>query len=451
MRSRLLCCLFASVLASLSSAQTKVLFLTHSAGFKHGVIRRAKQGQAAWAEHNLRNFAASQFEVVATKDCSSITAENLKNYAAVVFYTTGELPISPENRQALYSWIQAGGGFVGIHCATDTLYKDPKYGEMIGGYFAGHPWHMKVPILVEDSTHPATALLGERFEFTDEIYQFRNFNADNVDVLLRLDPKFKQIGKGRHKESNYYAVAWSRDYGKGRVFYTSLGHRREVWVDPTFLKHLTSGIRWAMRSENHLTKAPEGAKVLFDGTNLDQWTHQNGKNPAAWTVADGVMTVAKGAGSIITKEKFGDCHLHVEFKTPAPVGDKKGQARGNSGVYVQRRYEVQILDSFGLPPMHNGCAALYRTRQPDANACAKPDTWQYYDIYFTTPRFDEDGKKTANARFTVIHNDVMVHHDAEIPNKTGAGKKEGPEKMPLLLQDHGNPVSFRNIWIVEKE
>ena len=100
--------------------------------------------------------------------------------------------------------------------------------------------------------------------------------------------------------------------------------------------------------------------------------------------------------------------------------------------------------------MHDGCGALYRTRKPDTNACAEPDTWQYYDIYFTAPRFDASGKKTANARFTVIHNDVIVHHDAEIPNKTGAGRKEGPEKMPLLLQDHGNPVSFRNIWIVEK-
>lgn len=450
MRPRLLVIASICLLATSALGQSKVLFLTHSAGFKHGVIRRAKQGQAAWAEHNLKKFAGQQFEVVATKDCSLINAENLKNYAAVVFYTTGELPISNTNRKAMYEWIRSGGGFIGIHCATDTLYKDPEYGELVGGYFAGHPWHMKVPILVENSNHPATALLGKRFEFTDEIYQFKNFKADNVNVLLRLDPSFSQIKKGRHKDTDYYAIAWSRDYGKGRMFYTALGHRREVWVDPLFLTHLTSGIRWAMRSENHLAKAPKGATILFDGTNLEQWTHQNGKKPAAWTIKDNTMTVAARSGSIITKKKFGDCHLHVEFKIPAAEEGQKGQGKGNSGVYVQRRYEVQILDSFGLPTMKNGCASLYRTRKPDANASRKPDTWQSYDIYFTAARFGDDGKKTNNARFTVIHNDVIVHNDIEIPNKTGAGSKEGPEKMPLLLQDHGNPVSFRNIWIVEK-
>ena len=127
----------------------------------------------------------------------------------------------------------------------------------------------------------------------------------------------------------------------------------------------------------------------------------------------------------------------------------RGQARGNSGVYIQRRYEVQILDSFGLEGVFNECGALYRQTPPDLNMCLPPLAWQTYDIWFTPPRFAADGKtKLANARITVLHNGVPVHWHREITAKTGGGQQEGPEPLPIQLQDHGNPVMFRNIWIV---
>jgi hypothetical protein len=189
---------------------------------------------------------------------------------------------------------------------------------------------------------------------------------------------------------------------------------------------------------------PPGALVL----DAAQFTHEDGK-PCAWKATDGVLEAGKG--SVMTKEKFQDFQMHLEFNIPQPPEGAKDQARGNSGVYIQRRYEVQILDSTGDdPPKFNGCGSLYRQRAPDKNVCKKPGEWQTYDIAFRAARFDASGKKTESARITVVWNGVKVHDDVEVKDKTGAGKPEGPEPGPILLQDHGAPVKFRNLWIVKK-
>ncbi len=163
------------------------------------------------------------------------------------------------------------------------------------------------------------------------------------------------------------------------------------------------------------------------------------------------MKIVPGSGSIVTKQNFRDFKLHVEFKTPQLAANVKGQARGNSGVYLQRRYEIQILDSFGLPPKNNECGSLYTVKAPDKNVCKQPGEWQSYDITFHAARFDGQGKnakKVKNACITVWQNGVLIHDDVEIPNKTGAGQPEGPEPGPILLQEHGSEVMFRNIRIV---
>ncbi len=188
--------------------------------------------------------------------------------------------------------------------------------------------------------------------------------------------------------------------------------------------------------------------VLFDGRDTSRWQHTNG-NPVKWDVKDGVMTIkphVKGGGSIQTKENFSDFRMHIEFNMPKLPDNVRGQGRGNSGVYIQKRYEVQILDSYGQEPQANHCAGIYKRKKPDVNACKKPGEWQSYDIVFHAARYDGD-QKVKNARITVLHNGIRVHDNYEIPGKTGAGKPEGPEPGPILLQDHGNPVSFRNIWI----
>ncbi len=191
-------------------------------------------------------------------------------------------------------------------------------------------------------------------------------------------------------------------------------------------------------------KAPEGATVI----DASQLTQEDGK-PCTWPTTDGVLEVGKG--NVITKEKYQDFQLHVEFNIPEPPEGAKDQARSNSGVYIQRRYEVQILESFGDdPPRFNGCGSIYRQKAPDKNAAKKAGEWQTYDITFQGARF-EDGKKVKGARITVIWNGVKVHDDYEIKDKTGAGKAEGPDPGPILFQDHGAKVKFRNLWILPKK
>jgi len=147
---------------------------------------------------------------------------------------------------------------------------------------------------------------------------------------------------------------------------------------------------------------------------------------------------------------YGDMRLHLEFRLPY-MPHARGQGRANSGVYVQSRYEIQILDSFGLKGAFNECGALYRERKPDLNMCLPPLSWQTYDIWFRGPRFNAEGGKTENARFTVWLNGVPVQDDVELPSGTGAGKRigEGTNPLPTKLQNHSNPVRFRNIWLVE--
>jgi len=144
----------------------------------------------------------------------------------------------------------------------------------------------------------------------------------------------------------------------------------------------------------------------------------------------------------------GDFRLHVEFRLPLQP-DKSNQDRGNSGVYMQRRYEIQILDSFGERPVENNAGSIYRQRAPRANLSLPPLAWQTYDIWFQAAKFDDAGQKTENARVTVMHNGVVIHDQVEITAKTGAGWKEGPEPQPILFQDHTDPVEFRNVWLVK--
>ena len=186
-------------------------------------------------------------------------------------------------------------------------------------------------------------------------------------------------------------------------------------------------------------KPPEGAIVLFDGTSLDEW--EKGR-----MTPDGLLM--EGA---VSKRRFRDFFIHIEFCTPfQPYA--RGQARGNSGFYAQGRYEVQILDSFGLLPQKNDCGAIYGVAAPRVNMCLPPLSWQTYDIEFRAARFDENGKKIENARMTVRHNGVLIHDNVEIPGPTRAAliATESPEPGPVYLQDHGNPVRFRNIWVIER-
>lgn len=193
-----------------------------------------------------------------------------------------------------------------------------------------------------------------------------------------------------------------------------------------------------------------GAVMLFDGRNFSNWISDSNK-PVGWEIEEGAMKVVPGTGNIMTRESYRDFRMHLEFKLAEMAPEVSGQDRANSGVYIQRRYEVQILDSYGLEPQDNDCGAIYKVKAPDSNACARPGRWQSYDIIFRAARYDgEDSsvKKIENAKIKVWQNGILIHRNVSIPDKTGAGRPEGPDPGPILLQDHGNEVWFRNIWIV---
>jgi hypothetical protein len=196
-------------------------------------------------------------------------------------------------------------------------------------------------------------------------------------------------------------------------------------------------------------KPPSDAIVLFEHNKLDSWEALKG-GPAPWTMHNGVLTVKPGTGDIKTKQGFCDIQLHLEWQTPAGVEGMSGQQRNNSGVFLQQRYEVQILDSYNNSTYPNGQASsIYKQSIPLVNAMRSPGEWQYYDIIYTAPRFEGQKLKTPGY-ITVMHNGVLVQNHVEIQGKTewiGAASYEAHACEPLQLQDHGNLVSFRNIWV----
>lgn len=195
-----------------------------------------------------------------------------------------------------------------------------------------------------------------------------------------------------------------------------------------------------------LAVRPHGKRItLFNGRELTEWQHTDGREPT-WAVADGAMTVRNG--DLRTLQAFGDFRLHLEFNLPLYPPDVTGQARANSGVFLQDRYEIQILDSFGIdPPQKNDAAAIYNQKAPDVNAALPPESWQTYDIVYRQARYDAAGRKVENPRVTVVWNGVTVQDDVEILGPTGSSRPEGPATGAIRLQDHGNPVQYRDIWI----
>lgn len=232
-------------------ARPRLLMVTYSGAYQHDVVRREPPDRPSVAERTVLELAqrSGAFDVsrlYASDELARLTADTLAGSRAVLFFTTGSLPLRPQVRRALFRFVSRGGAFVGVHSATDTWYEVPEYGALVGAYFDGHPWHQRVRVVVEDEAHPSTRHLGPGFEITDEIYQFRDWSRDKVHVLLRLDPRSVDVGKGKRADRDY-PLAWLKQHGQGRVFYTALGHRGEVWEDERFRRHLLEGILWVMR------------------------------------------------------------------------------------------------------------------------------------------------------------------------------------------------------------
>jgi Domain of Unknown Function (DUF1080) len=215
----------------------------------------------------------------------------------------------------------------------------------------------------------------------------------------------------------------------------------EVWT-PTPTKVKAFGV---------FTKAPDDAFVLFENAaDSSNWIQKNGK-PFQWALTENYFTVTSRKGNIVSKQAFGNCQLHIEWRTPNVVTDS-GQGRGNSGIFFMERYELQILDSYNNNTYVNGMAgSIYKQHIPLVNASLPPGEWQSYDVLFTAPQFYENGILKSPARMMVLHNGVLIHNNVVLTGSTQyigiANYQKHNAKAPLMLQDHGNPVSFRNIWI----
>jgi hypothetical protein len=228
--------------AQAADPPNRVLYVTHSAGYRHDVLPLTQSILTQLGE------TSGAFALTVTEDVSVFRGENLRGYAAVMFYTTGELPMSAPQKAAFLDFVRSGGGFVGVHSATDTFYQWPDYLELIGGYFNDHPWRQSVRIEVVDPTSRLVGFLGTALQIEDEIYQISDFDHRGSHVLLRLDPESVDLTKaGVHRRFYGWPLAWTRSYGQGRVFYTALGHGAAVWQDPRYQQLLLNAILWTTR------------------------------------------------------------------------------------------------------------------------------------------------------------------------------------------------------------
>jgi len=433
--------LLATMLVASAQAPKKVLVVTATRGFRHSSIPLAEK---VLAELGEKSHAFTVDYVRGGKDGKDdadvkekMSADGLKQYDAVVFAnTTGDLPIP--DKDAFIEWIKSGKGFVGMHSASDTFHGYKPYLEMLGGEFETHHAQVCVDCINQDRRFPANKHLKPVWTLFDEIYIIKNFDRKNMHGLLTLD---KHPNTGIPGD---YPVSWCKTVGQGKVFYTSLGHREDVWENPVYQKHILEGVRWALglvegdatpqSLEAKLTAAESqaGFRPLFDGTDLKGWKLRNPDTHGSWSVKNGALINVVQEGQhgtdLVTEEKFKDFTVRYEYMIP------KG---ANSGFYLRGRYEIQIYDDFltdRAEPAGNG--ALYNFKAPSSFVSRAPGEWQKVEA---TIRGDV---------VTVVLNDVKVIDEVRIDRPTGGElDKNLTEPGPLLLQgDHGS-VAFRRIRI----
>jgi hypothetical protein len=307
------------------------------------------------------------------------------------------------------------------------------------------------PVMSQEKPDKKTAFLdfksaGPDFQIQGEYIGKLGDQSFGVQVIAKGDGKFDAVvypgglpGAGWNVETKVKHKL-SGETKDGVAALTGDGFDASITAGTCTLKQgdKSGEIRRLHRESMTLAKpAPEGAVILFNGTNVDQW--EPGK-----MAETGLM----GVGTK-TKQAFENYTLHLEFRTPfMPYAD--GQQRGNSGMYLGDQYECQILDSFGLEGLDNECGGIYSNAKPSVNMCFPPLSWQTYDVDFTCAKFDAEGKVTAPARVTIKHNNVVIHDNLELKPTPGGGRND-QKPGSIYLQDHGDPVRFRNIWLVEKK
>lgn len=258
------------VLAAPLLGARRILYVTHSAGYRHDSIVTSLGVLRSVAERN------GKLEITATEDLSLLNAANLAQYDALFFFSSGELPLLDQQKQDLLDFVRSGKGFGGVHSATDTLYGWEPYGQLIGAYFDGHPWVHEASVQVEDPDFPGMSGLGPSFRMVEEFYQFRAFSRDRVRVLMTLDSNTIDLGlPGVNRTDRDFALAWCHNFGRGRVFYSALGHFDETWLDARFQQMLEGALLW-----------------LVDEVRADATPRSNSLSPLPEVAPGGVKTLA---------------------------------------------------------------------------------------------------------------------------------------------------------------
>ncbi|MGV9428258.1 ThuA domain-containing protein [Streptomyces sp. NPDC003656] len=405
----------------------RVLVFSKTAGFRHDSI---PDGIAA-----VRQLGDTDgFTVDATEDAGAFTARNLRRYDAVVFLSTTGDVLNPAQQRAFEGYIHQGGGYVGVHAAADTEYDWPFYGGLAGAWFDSHPAIQPATVVVEDHAHPSTAHLPDRWERTDEWYNYRSDPRDRAHVLASLDESTYSGGtmNGDHP------IAWCQEYQGGRAFYTGGGHTKESYADPAFRAHLLGGLRWATGTAQADCRPENGYRALFDGSagSLDGWRQAG---PGSFTLSDdGTLTSTGGMGLLwYAASGLSSYSLKLDWKV---TGD------GNSGVFVgfppsddpwsavDNGYEIQI-DATDVPEKTTG--AVYGFQSADLaardRALNPPGEWNTYEI------------RVEGEHLRVWLNGVPVNDF--INTDPARSLRDGH----IGLQNHGagDEVSFRDVRIKE--
>jgi uncharacterized protein len=430
-----LCALVTSAVEA--ATPKRLLVVTVTKGFRHSSIPTAEKvlGELAQSSGIFTVDYVRNDEDMAAK----MTMDALRKYDGVIFAnTTGDLPLP--DKDGFLKWIQSGKAFVGMHSATDTFRgKTPldPYVEMIGGEFKGHGDQVEVEIINEDPHHPACKHYPETFRLKDEIYIFNGFKRATVHGLLTLDKEPNQGYPGD------FPIAWCKEYGQGKLFYTSLGHREDVWENPEYQKHIMGGIKWALGLEKGDAKpqslrakldekeAKEGFRLLFNGENLDGWKLRNADGKKSWSGQNRMLvnTVVGGHGSdLVSEEKFEDFVIRYEYMIPE---------KSNSGLYLRGRYEIQIHDDYqSKEPKMGSNGAIYSVRPPSQFVSRPAGQWQQAEATIK------------GNRITVVLNGVKIQDNVEVTRATGGELDRNLDQPgPIMLQgDHG-AIAFRNVRI----
>jgi hypothetical protein len=420
-----------------------LLVVTVTKGFRHSSIPTA--------ERILEKIGkeSGDFKVDYVRNdsdmASKMTVSSLEKYDGVFFAnTTGDLPLpSPD---AFMNWIKSGKGFMGAHSATDTFHGYLPFIDMIGGEFLTHGRQAEVEALIEDSKHPACSHLGKSWKLKDEIYILKSFHKETVHGILTLD-KYPMDGSKRQGLPGNHPIAWSKNYGNGRVFYTSFGHREDVWENPIYQKHLLGGIRWALgmveadaapQDRSAFTtplETEEGFQPLFNGIDLDGWVLRNPDGKKSWRTESGMLVndihpeiEGYHGTDLVSTESFRDFVIRYDYMV------SKGS---NSGMYLRGRHEIQILGDYASGKKSDGGnGGIYSVAAPDHFVSRRPGQWQ------------EAEASIRGNRITVRLNGVLIHDNRLVDHATGGQIDDHVDAPgPIMLQgDHGS-IAFRNIRI----